>query len=621
MVNPFITPEGNTSTVDREGSQQEQTLLETALTYAQDGIPVFPCVPGGKNPLTNNGFYDATTNEAQIREWWNRWPDANIGIPTGQASGILALDVDTGSGPSSLENLTREHGELPETARVKTGRGGVHYLFRYPVGQEIRNSAGKLGLGLDVRATGGYIVAPPSRTEAVYEWLDRRPLANPSEWLLEAARRPDRASGEGDGAPAPIPEGGPIPEGHRNVTLIRIAGRLRAQGHEQGAILATLEQVNADRCVSPLPASEVEKIARSACRYPAGNAPPKVTPETLELCRRIEECVLWGRRWPGLGGKSQRALVLTVLLHAVLCGELIPGGIRVSLSQRAASEDSTISRKAIRNALKNLKPAGIMRIDPSRKPGESGAFVLVLPSAQGVTTQTTIRESVNGGYPLRASYSAPRLRHSAPGVVRRLGKGCEEFADALELAGGRTTVQELAAMIHHPRARDLRRREGKRLEAAGVVEWDGDTVSFTEAWRESWHCARVEGGEIESARLQRQRHEREREAYRHRHESHPERAPSRSEMDARRRERESVDGTISELGRVEAPQLTPSELADLEAIRRYECSHGTGSFLWDQTSAKRLFYSREGRGHWPDPGELERIRAYVDAAASLEAVA
>ena len=176
-------------------------------------------------------------------------------------------------------------------------------------------------------------------------------------------------------------------------------------------------------------------------------------------------------------------------------------------------------------------------------------------------------------------------------------------------------------MIHHPRARDLRRREGKRLEAAGVVEWDGDTVSFTEAWRESWHCARVEGGEIESARLQRQRHEREREAYRHRHESHPECAPSRSEMDARRRERESADGTISELGCVEAPQLTPSELADLEAIRRYECSYGPGSFLWDQASAKRLFYSAEGRGRWPEPGELERIHAYVEAVAFLEAVA
>ena len=169
-------------------------LRSAALAYARRGVPVFPCEPGGKRPLTRNGFWDATTEARQIGAWWARWPAANVGVPTGGRSGLLVLDADPrGGGFESLALLERENGPLPETARARTGGGGVHVFFGYPAGETVRNSAGTLGAGLDVRGEGGYVVVPPSRTRSAYEWIDRSHPAEP-KWLL--ARLREHAGGE-----------------------------------------------------------------------------------------------------------------------------------------------------------------------------------------------------------------------------------------------------------------------------------------------------------------------------------------------------------------------------------------------------------------------------------------
>jgi hypothetical protein len=159
-------------------------------------VPVFPCEPGGKRPLTHNGFWEASADPRRVESWWRRWPGANLGVPTGERSELLVLDVDAASGgPESLAALEREHGPLPRTTRSRTGGGGMHVFFRYPAGDEVRNSAGRLGPGLDVRGEGGYVVVPPSRTRGAYEWLDRTPLAGPS-WLLGCLRKHSDRVGE-----------------------------------------------------------------------------------------------------------------------------------------------------------------------------------------------------------------------------------------------------------------------------------------------------------------------------------------------------------------------------------------------------------------------------------------
>ena len=182
--------------------------LVAALGYARKGWPVFPVNPGNKRPLTRFGLKDATTEAKQIRAWWERWPEAMIGLRTGPAADIFVLDVDTDPGKgidgfASLALLEREYGALPRTLRSVTPRGGSHYFFRWHVG--IKNSAGKLGMGLDVRGDGGYVVLPPSRRVdgRSYEWTESSAAA-PCEalpWLVDLATRQEaksRPTGNGD---------------------------------------------------------------------------------------------------------------------------------------------------------------------------------------------------------------------------------------------------------------------------------------------------------------------------------------------------------------------------------------------------------------------------------------
>src|SRR3954453_14150075 len=90
------TPEWTVFTMQRVGA--EPTLAAAAIRFSNLGIPVFPCVPGGKQPVTPNGFHDATSSAPVVHHWWPRTPDANIGLPTGASTGILVVDIDIHAG-------------------------------------------------------------------------------------------------------------------------------------------------------------------------------------------------------------------------------------------------------------------------------------------------------------------------------------------------------------------------------------------------------------------------------------------------------------------------------------------------------------------------------------------
>ena len=151
-------------------------LLRAALDYAAAGWAIFPLQPRDKKPLTSNGFKAATTDPKIIREWWAKTPDANIGLDCGK-SGLVVIDLDKRGDRDGFAEwadlVARQH--LPtETYTSLTGGGGRHLLFRAPAGVEIKNSAGKLAPGIDVRGVGGYIVLPPSihPSGKPYEWAD-----------------------------------------------------------------------------------------------------------------------------------------------------------------------------------------------------------------------------------------------------------------------------------------------------------------------------------------------------------------------------------------------------------------------------------------------------------------
>jgi putative DNA primase/helicase len=147
-----------------------------ALKYGGIGLHVIPlhtiadghcsctagldCAHPGKHPRTPNGVKDATTDRKTIKAWWNRWPDANIGIATGRWSNIFVLDVDGDVGKTSLKELKAKHGRLPKTVTVRTGKGR-HLYFRCGDAR-VGNSVGHLGKSIDVRGDGGYVVAAGS---------------------------------------------------------------------------------------------------------------------------------------------------------------------------------------------------------------------------------------------------------------------------------------------------------------------------------------------------------------------------------------------------------------------------------------------------------------------------
>lgn len=142
-----------------------EDMLSFALDYAKRGFAVFP-LKQDKTPYISNGFQKATTNEMQIETWWKRWPDANIGIATGQMSGgvcVIDLDIDEEKGKNGLKAMRDwEHNYgtvLKPSCMAITGRGGMHYFFRSS--EEVKCRINLLP-GVDVRGDGGYIMAPPS---------------------------------------------------------------------------------------------------------------------------------------------------------------------------------------------------------------------------------------------------------------------------------------------------------------------------------------------------------------------------------------------------------------------------------------------------------------------------
>src|SRR5690242_8394281 len=106
-INPV--PRWSVGTMRRVAT--EPTLAAAALRYAHLGIAVFPCVPGGKQPLTTNGFHDATSSAAIVQHWWQRNPEANIGLPTGGVTGVVVVDVDVHPGGNGFEAFERSRSQ------------------------------------------------------------------------------------------------------------------------------------------------------------------------------------------------------------------------------------------------------------------------------------------------------------------------------------------------------------------------------------------------------------------------------------------------------------------------------------------------------------------------------
>lgn len=240
-----------------------------ALRYRALGWIPLPVAPHSKRPLIAWTELQERMPEAnEVRGWYTMWPQAGVAVVTGMRSGLVVLDVDPAHGGSAaLAALEETHGKLAETVEAMTGGGGRHLYFTHP-GGDIRNRTG-FAPGLDLRADGGIVVAPPSihPSGKPYRWRqghapEEIALARLPVWLR------DQEEGEARGLGHPLSywralarEG--VEAGRRNTTIASFTGHLLWHGVDPEVVMELMLAWNRLRCDPPLLDDEVVRTVRS----------------------------------------------------------------------------------------------------------------------------------------------------------------------------------------------------------------------------------------------------------------------------------------------------------------------------------------------------------------------
>jgi hypothetical protein len=277
--------------------QSETPMLQHALDYLADGYPVFPvcsplmgkhyhghtlCTNPGKVPLVPWAPYqERLPTDPEVRVWWIRWPNANIGMATGLLSNVLVLDAD---GTEARKECLKRGG-IEHTPTVWTGKiGGAHYHLAYP-GGDVRNFARRMP-GTDMRAQGGYVLLPPSvhASGNLYRWAEHTrtlPHAPVPDWLTELIH--ERGSDFGSSSEGEYREPmdaeaalGGFDQGERDDGLFRFACRMRHDDTPQ-AMAEALIVVAARACRPPFPdADAIAKVRYVYQKYEPGGVGPEV---------------------------------------------------------------------------------------------------------------------------------------------------------------------------------------------------------------------------------------------------------------------------------------------------------------------------------------------------------
>jgi Bifunctional DNA primase/polymerase, N-terminal/Primase C terminal 1 (PriCT-1) len=284
-------------------------VLATALAFARHGHAVFPvnwptqhprhperricscgrdlrglpCGSPAKHPygrLAPNGLRSAATDPEVIRAWFTDVPMANLGVVTDK---LVVLDIDPRhGGDESLAALEHEH-ELPLTWRALTGGGGEHIIFACPDGVEVKNVVAAqmqtppLGPGIDVRARGGYIVAPPSvhMSGRAYAWsVDHHPqetlMAFAPEWLVArlSSHGPSSAGGQRDATPSEAWKRftDKIITEYRDMAAAQVAGHLLRHWVDPYLVAGLMHAWNQTYLEPPLTDQELREILNRIAR-------------------------------------------------------------------------------------------------------------------------------------------------------------------------------------------------------------------------------------------------------------------------------------------------------------------------------------------------------------------
>ena len=281
-------------------------VIENALDLAVRGFFVFPLVPNKKTPIVENWTELATRNLGTIREWWNKWPTANVGIYCGKfgpnAAPLLVADIDEKTDKHGLTtklDLELDGLEFPATLAAETATGGLHLI--YEAANPVKTSANALGKWIDVRGHGGYIVAVGSVINGkAYRWREDLPVAAAPAWMTEKAGTPstvkpaerERQAVEVDQDYAysrglrHVMDAEETTEGGRNDAGFKMAAAVRDYGVDESGAGQLLDVWNRLKCFPPMDAEEIDHVISSAYQYAKGtqgaNSPEADFPDDAE---------------------------------------------------------------------------------------------------------------------------------------------------------------------------------------------------------------------------------------------------------------------------------------------------------------------------------------------------
>jgi hypothetical protein len=323
----------------------------------------------------------------------------------------------------------------------------------------------------------------------------------------------------------------------------------------------------------------------------------------------------WAEEWKGMGGHSARDVAYNLILAARRHGRIHPDGLRVVKAQGPLALESKVSSRTLWKSLNRLEEMGFgYRDNEGRKRDRAGAFVLRASvshsgerPASAATTDRKETEDVPGDLHLRT----PRLMWSRPAFtpkrgtvastrrvreskaseprarIERLGKVRGAILDALDVAGGSTTLRELADALHRKRARDLRRRSLPWLEAAGILSVEGDAVTLAPDWLKRLEDAREAGGELEAEELARKRYRDKSRAFHARDRVEPDRHHANLGADGHVEDLRPVENpaTVAGLSDSERPDVSPLAAAVHDYLDRQphdarRSPYWIGATLW-----------------------------------------
>ncbi len=467
----------------------------------------------GKHPMFNGGHNKATVDQAQIEMWWNKHPNANVGVACGQLSGFCVLDIDPDNGGNETLN---KYPEPPTTVEAISGSGGSHYFYKYKKG--LPTGAGSLGNGIDIKSDGGYIIVSPSthKSGGVYEWItDQSPLemnlAEPPLWMFKKVEKKNLELMKNIG------------KGKRNSDLTSFAGKLRSTGLGLQEIMASLLEINRRRCKPPLPDDDVITIAHSTERYRVSDVKEKKKGrlgkivEMLENDTNINDCFRYNLftkdleygKVPTFSIIERNSMSLTdddfVEIKFYLSSIHSTDVTKETLVEAVITMAHKNEYHPIRNYINNLKWDGINKLDKwlidymgaedsvytravGRKvlvaaisrifnPGCKFDFMMILEGEQGIGKSQAV-EALAGDWFLDTDFK----EKTKDTIDKMRGAWIVEFA---ELAGfRRSDVENLKAFLS--RRRDRERLAYKRLTEdfprqcvfVGTINPEGDNTYF-----------------------------------------------------------------------------------------------------------------------------------------------